>query len=209
MIWSSRASTPGSIIRRICFAFGDSSHLRSSPRSATQQYSLSKCLKTKLRARLKIPVVGIQESSLVPFNTLESNRWPFLLRHCGCCVRTFNMTIKTGTKSLRLREQIIEDAVSGLTLKLEVAQDGTSRLMIYGGIPYGNREFIFDGQGKEAGARTGLTQLCCPSTLQSPAVCKAKTVSTKREELLAKLSRVPSPRRPNESMRAHRKNVRA
>ena len=74
------------------------------------------------------------------------------------------MTLKTGTKLLTLREQIIEDAVSGLTLKLEVAQDSTSRLMIYGGIPFGNREFIFDRQGKEAGAGTAPTQMCRPST---------------------------------------------
>ncbi len=74
------------------------------------------------------------------------------------------MTIKTGTKLLTLREQIIEDAVSGLTLKLYVEQDGTSRLMIYGDLPFGNREFIFDRQGKEAGAGTAPTQMCRPST---------------------------------------------
>ena len=74
------------------------------------------------------------------------------------------MTIKTGTKLLTLREQVIEDAVSGLTLKLYVEQDGTSRLMIYGDLPFGNREFIFDSQGKEAGAGTALTQMCRPFT---------------------------------------------
>ena len=74
------------------------------------------------------------------------------------------MTIKRSAKLLTLREQVIEDALSGLTLRLQVAEDGTSRLMIFGGIPFGNRESIFNHEGKEAGAGTSITQMCRAST---------------------------------------------
>jgi hypothetical protein len=120
------------------------------------------------------------------------------------------MTIKTSTKLLNLREQIIEDAVSGLTLKLERAQDGTARLKIYGVMPFGTREFIFDGLGQEAGARTAPTQLCCPSApLHFAPVSATNTVPAQQRKVL-QLSRMPSRRRgQKESMRALSKNVQA
>jgi hypothetical protein len=50
-------------------------------------------------------------------------------------------TISPGEKLLALREQLIEDAVSGLTIRIEAAQDGTPRLMIYGGLPCGSENY--------------------------------------------------------------------
>src|SRR5687767_14926516 len=93
------------------------------------------------------------------------------------------MTISPGEKLLALREQLIEDAVSGLTIRIEAAQDGTPRLMIYGGLPCGTREFIFDPEGKVAGA--ALRQLCCSGeSLQMGAVKKVSAVSLQRKPRL-------------------------
>jgi hypothetical protein len=82
------------------------------------------------------------------------------------------MNIIPGKKLLALREQIIEDAVSGLTIKIVAAPDGTPRLMIHGGLACGKREFIFDPTGNFAGA--ALRQLCCSGeSLQMEPVTKA------------------------------------
>ncbi|HEX2228712.1 MAG TPA: hypothetical protein VHM64_16365 [Candidatus Binatia bacterium] len=86
------------------------------------------------------------------------------------------MNIIPSQKLLPLREQIIEDAVSGLTIKIEAAPDGTPRLMIHGGLACGKREFRFDPTGNFAGA--ALRQLCCScESLQMGAVPKAIVVS--------------------------------
>jgi hypothetical protein len=86
------------------------------------------------------------------------------------------MNIIPSKKLLALREQLIEDAVSGLTIKIEAAPDGTPRLMIHGGLACGKREFIFDPTGNFAG--TALRQLCCSGeSLPIGAVMKASVVS--------------------------------
>ena len=69
--------------------------------------------------------------------------------------------LRQNARSIRILEQLIEDPVSGLTLQFAFnSNDGTSRLRLFGGFPYGNREFIFNIEGQEAGAGVALTGLC-------------------------------------------------
>jgi hypothetical protein len=58
------------------------------------------------------------------------------------------MAIKPNARTCWLREQIIEDLPSGLTLRLE-AHEGGARLMIAGRVLLrGNREILFDADGR-------------------------------------------------------------
>ncbi len=75
------------------------------------------------------------------------------------------MTLKPDGKQLTIREQIIEDAPSGLTFMFEKLPSGLSKLKIYGDLPLGNREIIFDQDGREAGGGTCLTG-CRPTWLR-------------------------------------------
>ena len=75
-------------------------------------------------------------------------------------------TVKPDGVHVLVAEQIIEDPVSGLTIQFERVADGTGRMRIYGDLPYGNREFVFDKNGTEAGAGTALTGLCRASWLR-------------------------------------------
>ena len=63
----------------------------------------------------------------------------------------------------QIKEQIIEDQVSGLTLQFERCEEGTSCLRIYGDLPFGNREIFFDAEGEKEGAGTSLVELRRPS----------------------------------------------
>jgi hypothetical protein len=66
----------------------------------------------------------------------------------------------------RVREQIIEDAPSGLTLQFE-CEDGRLRLVIAGSaLPVGNREILFDSEGREAAAGTLVGEFRRPSWLK-------------------------------------------
>jgi hypothetical protein len=76
------------------------------------------------------------------------------------------MAVKPNAKLWTIREQIIEDPVSGLTFQFEVMPEGDARLRIFGNLPFGNREFIFDDKGHEAGAGVALTDFCRPSWLR-------------------------------------------
>ena len=68
--------------------------------------------------------------------------------------------IKKNAKILKIKEQFINDPVTGLTLVFRVTPSGEARLHLLGDIlPFGNRDFQFDKQGYEAGAGTGL----CPN----------------------------------------------
>jgi len=76
------------------------------------------------------------------------------------------MPIKPNGASCSIREQIIEDAASGLTLLFE-CDHGRPRLVITGkSLPYGNREILFDEEGKEAGAGTLVGNFRRPSWLK-------------------------------------------
>lgn len=75
------------------------------------------------------------------------------------------MAIKPNGRLCSIREQIVEDPGSGLVLQFECA-DGRARLVIAGeGLPFRNREFLFDAEGREAGAGT-LGEFRRPSWLK-------------------------------------------
>jgi hypothetical protein len=58
------------------------------------------------------------------------------------------MALKPNARICRVREQVIEDLPSGLTLRFEAFQDGC-RLVIAGrALPSGSREIIFDAEGR-------------------------------------------------------------
>lgn len=64
------------------------------------------------------------------------------------------MPLKPNGTLCSVREQIIEDAASGLTLQFECSE-GRLRLVIAGRpLALGNREIFFDAEGREAGAGT-------------------------------------------------------
>jgi hypothetical protein len=64
-------------------------------------------------------------------------------------------------------EQIVEDPASGLVLQFECTSAGKTRLVIAGkSLPFGNREILFDSDGKEAAAGTLLGEFRRPSWLK-------------------------------------------
>ncbi len=75
------------------------------------------------------------------------------------------MAVKPDAKDWTIKEQIIEDLATGLTFQFEVTPQGSTRFRIFGDLPFGNREFIFDRNGAEAGSGTVLSGLCRPSWL--------------------------------------------
>jgi hypothetical protein len=77
------------------------------------------------------------------------------------------MALKPNAQTCAIKEQILEDPVTGLTLQFELRDDGTTKLRIYGrDLPFGNREIIFDAEGKEEGAGVFTGELCRPSWLR-------------------------------------------
>jgi hypothetical protein len=76
------------------------------------------------------------------------------------------MPLKPNGALCRVREQIIEDPASGLILQFE-CDDGRLRLVLAGrSMPVGNREILFDEQGREAGAGTLVGEFRKPSWLK-------------------------------------------
>lgn len=66
-----------------------------------------------------------------------------------------------------MREQIVEDEASGLVLQFE-CENGRTRLVTAGNkMPFGNREFVFDADGREAAAGTLLGGFRRPSWLKT------------------------------------------
>jgi len=79
------------------------------------------------------------------------------------------MAIKPGDAGVCLiKEQIVEDPVSGLTVQFSCAPgtDAPVRIRIFGGLPYGNRELLFNAEGEMAGAGTALNGSCRPTWLK-------------------------------------------
>ncbi len=77
------------------------------------------------------------------------------------------MPIKPNGTLCRIREQIIEDAASGLTLQFECDEGGRARLVIAGKtLTVGNREILFDAEGREAAAGTLVGEFRRPSWLK-------------------------------------------
>jgi hypothetical protein len=65
-----------------------------------------------------------------------------------------------------IREQIVEDSASGLVLQFE-CENGRARLVIAGkSLPFGNREILFDADGREAAAGTLTGEYRRPSWLK-------------------------------------------
>lgn len=79
------------------------------------------------------------------------------------------MAIKPEGRICAVREQIIEDPVSGLTFQFALVPDDESapvRLKVFGELPYGNREFLFTPEGDLAGTGTALRGSCNASWLK-------------------------------------------
>jgi len=76
------------------------------------------------------------------------------------------MPLKPNGALCSIKEQIIEDLASGLILQFECMQ-GRTRLVIAGrALPFGNREIIFDEEGREAAAGTLVGEFRRPSWLK-------------------------------------------
>ena len=76
------------------------------------------------------------------------------------------MPIKPNGNLCTIKEQIVEDLASGLTLQFECVE-GRTRLVIAGrALPFGNREIIFDNEGREAAAGTLVGEFRRPSWLR-------------------------------------------
>jgi hypothetical protein len=76
------------------------------------------------------------------------------------------MPVKPDGKLCTIREQIIEDQATGLTLQFEATPSGEIRLRIFGDIlRFGNRDFAFDTHGELAGTGTATRGLCRPGWL--------------------------------------------
>jgi hypothetical protein len=65
------------------------------------------------------------------------------------------MPIKPLARQCHIREQIVEDLPSGLTLQFEAFEDGV-RLTIAGKALPANREIVFDAEG--AASKTGASK---------------------------------------------------
>lgn len=76
------------------------------------------------------------------------------------------MPLKPNGELCQVREQIIEDRASGLTLQFE-CDEGRLRLVIAGNhMQIGHREILFDEHGREAGAGTLVGEFRRPSWLR-------------------------------------------
>jgi hypothetical protein len=76
------------------------------------------------------------------------------------------MPLKPNGALCRVREQIIEDAATGLILQFE-CDDGRLRIVLAGKVlSAGSRELLFDDQGREAGAGTLAGEFRRPTWLK-------------------------------------------
>lgn len=80
------------------------------------------------------------------------------------------MAIKQDAREWTIKEQVVEDPASGLTFQFEIVEQDRGapfRLRIFGNLPFGNREILFDLEGKKAGSGTATAGLCKPTWLTS------------------------------------------
>lgn len=76
------------------------------------------------------------------------------------------MPLKPDARDWTIKEQIIEDPVTGLTFQFEVPPNGEPHLRIYGSsLEYGNRDFVFSQEGLNVGAGQSVSGLCRPAWL--------------------------------------------
>ena len=65
------------------------------------------------------------------------------------------------TEKFIIQEQIIEDLPTELTFQFKAYPGGGGKMTVYGdGLPFGNRDIIFDKDGMECGGGTAMCQ--CP-----------------------------------------------
>ena len=76
------------------------------------------------------------------------------------------MAEKPGGGTIQLREQIIEDEVSGLTFMIERTPSGEGRIRVLGDLPLGNRDFAFDQDGRLVGTGTSAHNCRRPSWIK-------------------------------------------
>lgn len=76
------------------------------------------------------------------------------------------MPIKPNGHLCSIREQIVEDAATGLILQFECEKDRTRLVIAGAALALGNREIIFDAEGKEASAGTLIGEYRRPSWLR-------------------------------------------
>lgn len=73
------------------------------------------------------------------------------------------MGLKDGARDCTIKEQIIEDPVTGLIIQFEVMPSGDTHLRLFGdSIEHGNRLLVFEG-GELSGSGTHLTGICKPT----------------------------------------------
>jgi hypothetical protein len=76
------------------------------------------------------------------------------------------MPLKPNGALCSIREQIVEDPATGLILQFECS-GGRTRLVIAGAsLPFGNREIIFDKEGREIAAGSFVGEFRRPSWLK-------------------------------------------
>lgn len=74
------------------------------------------------------------------------------------------MPVKPDGKLCVIREQIIDEPSTGLTIQFEVMPDGETRLRLFGAsLPLANREYCFNAHGEKNGAGTATRGLCRPA----------------------------------------------
>lgn len=78
------------------------------------------------------------------------------------------MASKPNGEQLIIREQIIEDPVTGLTLQFAHVPGSSAphRLRIYGALPDGVREICFDEDGREGAAGVDFSNSCRPTWIK-------------------------------------------
>ena len=77
------------------------------------------------------------------------------------------MATKPNGRACVIREQIIDDLVTGLTFQFEQTENGEARMRVYGDLPFGNRDFAFTAEGELAGTGTATGACPRPSWLRS------------------------------------------
>jgi len=66
--------------------------------------------------------------------------------------------LKRDAKTLRIKEQMINDLTTGLMVLLRVTPDGEARIEINGDtLPLGNRSFQFDSDGQLVSTGTSVS----------------------------------------------------
>ena len=69
--------------------------------------------------------------------------------------------LKKDAKTLYIKEQLINDLATGLTVIFRVTTNGEARFHLLGdSLPFGNRDFQFDTEGRLIGTGTGVRNCC-------------------------------------------------